>query len=86
MNKSKMLSAYKAVNNLKTGQSKTGSPEDQPKPLYRSEYDEKLIKEYHFAKFKKNLDLIQNSTELAELLEKEEWDEADIKKLLTTFR
>ena len=86
MNKSKMLSAYKTVNNLKADQSKSGTPEDQLKPLYRSEYDEKLIKEYHFAKFKKNLDLIQNSPELSELLEKEEWDEDDIKKLLATFR
>lgn len=86
MNKSKMLSAYKTVNNFRKEATEADNPQDQAKPLYRSEYDEKLIKEYHFAKFKKNLDLIQNSPELAELLEKSEWDEDDIQKLLATFR
>lgn len=86
MNKSKMLNAYKTVNNLKKTQvDETEASQEKPK-LYRSEYDEKLIKDYHFAKFQKNLDLIQNSPELAELLEKSEWDEEDINKLLATFR
>lgn len=86
MNKSKMLNTYKTVNNLKKSQAnEPGSSPNSPK-LYRSEYDEKLIKDYHFAKFQKNLDQIQNNPELAELFEKTEWNEEDIKTLLASFR
>lgn len=86
MNKSKMLNAYKTVNNLKKPQvDETEANQEKPK-LYRSEYDEKLIKDYHFAKFQKNLDQIQNNPKLAELLEETEWNEEDIKALLATFR
>lgn len=86
MNKSKMLNAYKTVNNLKKPQAnEPDSSQNKPK-LYRSDYDEKLIKDYHFAKFQKNLDQIQNNPKLSELLEKPEWNEEDIKALLATFR
>lgn len=86
MNKSKMLNAYKAVNNLKKPQTSDITPSQNNPKLYRSEYDEKLIKDYHFAKFQKNLDQIQNNPELTELLEKTEWNEEDIKTLLANFR
>ncbi|MCO4784778.1 hypothetical protein [Marinomonas atlantica] len=86
MNKSKMLNAYKSVNNLKGRPQCKEEQEPKTPKIYRSEYDEKLIKEYHFAKFQKNLNLIQNNQEVAELLEKEEWDEEDIKTLLASFR
>lgn len=86
MNKSKMLNTYKTVNNLQTAK-KTSQEEDlHAKKIYRSEYDEKLIKEYHFAKFQKNLYQIQNNRDLAALLEKDEWSEEDMKTLLAAFR
>ncbi|WP_417552202.1 hypothetical protein [Marinomonas fungiae] len=86
MNKSKMLNAYKTVNNLKKPQTTEAHSDQSPARLYRSEYDEKLIKDYHFAKFQKNLDQIQNNPEVAKLLEKPEWNEEDIKTLLASFR
>lgn len=86
MNKSKMLNAYKSVNNLQGNKQIKEKKEPEEAKLYRSEYDEKLIKEYHFAKFQKNLDLLQNNKEMAELLKKDEWDEEDIKTLLASFR
>lgn len=86
MNKSKMLNAYKTVNNLKKPQTNEAHSDQSPARLYRSEYDEKLIKDYHFAKFQKNLDQIQNNPEVAKLLEKPEWNEEDIKTLLASFR
>ncbi|CUB02387.1 hypothetical protein [Marinomonas fungiae] len=86
MNKSKMLNAYKTVNNLKKPQTTEAHSDQSTARLYRSEYDEKLIKDYHFAKFQKNLDQIQNNPEVAKLLEKPEWNEEDIKTLLASFR
>ncbi|SBT18030.1 hypothetical protein MGA5115_02148 [Marinomonas gallaica] len=86
MNKSKMLNAYKSVNNLKGNPQPEEEKETKAPKIYRSEYDEKLIKEYHFAKFQKNLDLLQNNQEVIALLKKEEWDEEDIKTLLASFR
>lgn len=86
MNKSKMLSAYKTVNNLSKESKAIDENVSNKHQLYRSEYDEKLIKEYHFAKFRKNLDQIQNNKALAELLEKEHWSDEDIKTLLAAMR
>ena len=86
MNKSKMLSAYKTVNNLSKESKAIDENTSNKHQLYRSEYDEKLIKEYHFAKFRKNLDQIQNNKALAELLEKEHWSDEDIKTLLAAMR
>ncbi len=86
MNRSKMLNAYKTVNNLQSKSDATTGGNSQEKKIYRSEYDERLIKEYHFAKFQKNLHQIQNNKELAELLEKEDWSEEDMKTLLEAFR
>ncbi|RDL43865.1 hypothetical protein DN730_11830 [Marinomonas piezotolerans] len=86
MNKSKMLSAYKTVNNLSKESKTIDENVSNKHQLYRSEYDEKLIKEYHFAKFRKNLDQIQNNKALAELLEKEHWSDEDIKTLLAAMR
>ena len=85
-NKSKMLNAYKTVNNLKKASTNEADSSHSKPKLYRSEYDEKLIKDYHFAKFQKNLDQIQNNPALTELLEKTDWNEEDIKTLLATFR
>lgn len=86
MNKSKMLNTYKTVNNLQTKSSHSNEDNPPAKKIYRSEYDEKLIKEYHFAKFQKNLHQIQNNKDLAALLEKDDWNEEDMKTLLAAFR
>lgn len=86
MNKSKMLNTYKSVNKLNSPAQQEHKEDVQGHGIYRSEYDEKLIKEYHFAKFQKNLDQIQNNPELHEMLEKSEWEEADVQRLLALFR
>ncbi|TDO99660.1 hypothetical protein [Marinomonas balearica] len=59
---------------------------ENDKGLYRSDEDERLIKDYHFAKFQKNLDQIQNNQALQSLIDQEEWSEEDIKTLLANFR
>ncbi|MBM6550475.1 hypothetical protein [Marinomonas ostreistagni] len=86
MNKSKMLNAYKTVNKLKQASQPESDTQSAEPQLYRSDYDEKLIKEYHFAKFQKNLDQIQHNPELTELLEKAEWSDEDVQRLLALFR
>lgn len=82
MNKKQLLSTYKKIDAM--DQSDTASTEKAS--LYRSEYDERLIKDFHYAKFQKNLDNAQKSKALKELLEKEHWDETDTKKLLESLR
>ena len=82
MNKKQLLNTYKKIDAM--DQNKTGSAKKAS--LYRSEYDERLIKDFHYAKFQKNLDNAQKSKALKELLEKESWDETDTKKLLESLR
>ncbi|MFT6405194.1 hypothetical protein [Marinomonas primoryensis] len=82
MNKKQFLKTYKKIEAM--DQRETASTEKAS--LYRSEYDERLIKDFHYAKFQKNLDNAQKSEALKELLEKESWDETDTKKLLESLR
>ena len=77
MNRKKMLNAYRAVDKSASGTSHSKQPS-----IYRSEYDEKLIKDYHFAKFQRNHAELKHNSALKALLEKEEWDEEDIQTLL----
>gem|GEM_PF-6468843 len=76
-------STHQGHTNPKNQQQKENKNE---KDLYRSDQDEKLIKDYHYAKFQKNLDQIQNNQSLQSLIEKDEWSEDDIKTLLANFR
>lgn len=87
MNKRAFLKAYQDVKKL--------APEHQAEPLstetdkpkiYRSAEDEELIKSYHYAKFQKNLDQAKHHSDLKALVEKEEWDDEDTKKLLSMLR
>ncbi|ETX09891.1 hypothetical protein MUS1_05365 [Marinomonas ushuaiensis DSM 15871] len=82
MNKKQFLNTYKKIDSI----DKTKSEKIEKKPLYRSEQDERLIKDFHYAKFQKNLYNSQKSKELKDLLEKEDWDEKDTEKLLKTLR
>ncbi|SBS31494.1 hypothetical protein MSP8887_01974 [Marinomonas spartinae] len=86
MNKKDFLKTYNTINkmNLSTD-AKSDSSSKEPK-LYRSEQDEKLIKDMHYAKFQKNLHKTQQSDEFKTLIEKEEWDEQDMQKLLASLR
>ncbi|TPE48735.1 hypothetical protein FJM67_12930 [Maribrevibacterium harenarium] len=77
MNRQKMLNAYRAVDKSTSGTSHPKQPS-----IYRSEYDEKLIKDYHFAKFRRNHAELSHNPTLKALLEKAEWDEEDVQTLL----
>ncbi|GAB3477902.1 hypothetical protein [Marinomonas epiphytica] len=82
MNKKQFLKTYQSVQTLK----KPNNVESkQEKPLYRSLQDERLIKEMHYAKFLNNQNKIQQNKEFRSLVEKEEWDEDDIKTLLKSL-
>lgn len=83
MNKKDFLKTYQNIDKLKPTPDIT---EEQLKPIYRSLYDEKLIKEMHFAKFQKNLQQTQDNESLKRLLEKENWNEEDTKVLLKSLR
>jgi hypothetical protein len=83
MNKKDFLKTYQNIDKLK--QANVSNSESTP-PLYRSPYDEKLIKDMHFAKFQKNLQQTQENNSLKQLLEKEDWDEEDTKTLLKSLR
>ena len=83
MNKKAFLKTYQNIDKLKKAEEAKSDPTP---PLYRSSYDEKLIKEMHFAKFKKNLQQTQKNEALKQLLEKEEWDDEDTKTLLKSLR
>ncbi|ETI62458.1 hypothetical protein [Marinomonas profundimaris] len=82
MNKKQFLNTYKKIDAMEKAETKA----DDKKPLYRSEHDERLIKDFHYAKFQKNLDNAQKSDALKTLLEKENWDETDTEKLLESLR
>jgi len=49
-------------------------------PIYKSKRDEEVIKNYHYAKFQKNMHIIEKNTDLKALLDKEEWTDEDIKR------
>lgn len=85
MNKKAFLKAYQDVKKLDPKQAEKEEPE-QTNSLYRSQKDEELIKSYHFAKFQKNRHQAQNHPELQSLVEKEDWDDEDTKKLLKMMR
>ena len=82
MNKKQFLNTYKKISEMDEKQSQ--NPETSS--IYRSKYDEHLIKEYHYAKFQKNFHNIQQSKNLKSLLEKEEWDDKDTEQLLKSLR
>lgn len=82
MNKKQFLNTYKKIDSM----DKNKPDNIQGRPLYHSKQDERLIKDFHYAKFKKNLYNIQQSKTLKDLLKKEEWDEKDTEKLLSSLR
>lgn len=89
MIKKNFLNTYKQINQLNP---QTNSPDTSSEDtstsktnIYRSKEDERLIKEFHFAKFQKNLDNTKKNNKLKELLEKEEWNEEDVKALLASL-
>ncbi|WP_417559904.1 hypothetical protein [Marinomonas sp.] len=82
MNKKQFLNTYKKIDSL--NQERTEN--SQKRALYRSEHDERLIKDFHYAKFQKNLHNAQQNNTLKELLEKDNWSEEDTEKLLSSLR
>lgn len=82
MNKKAFLKAYQMVDKL-ADPIKTDTYESK---LYQSAKDEALIKEYHFAKFKKNLAQAQSHPDLQSLVNKDDWSEEDTQKLLAMLR
>jgi len=82
MNKKQFLNTYKNIDSM----DKSKSENLEKRPIYRSEQDERLIKDFHYAKFQKNLYNAQKSEMLKDLLEKEDWDEKDTEKLLKSLR
>ena len=82
MNKKQFLNTYKKIDSMNEKDPKS----IEKRPIYRSEQDERLIKDFHYAKFQKNLNNAQQSKALKDLLEKEDWDEKDTEKLLESLR
>lgn len=82
MNKKQLLNTYKKIDSF--NEKKVDSPVKPP--IYRSEYDERLIKDFHYAKFQKNLQNAQKSDTLKALLNKEDWSEEDTNTLLESLR
>ena len=82
MNKKQFLNTYKKIDAL---EKKKAQASEKP-TLYRSEHDERLIKDFHYAKFQKNLHNAQQSKTLKALLEKDNWTEEDTEKLLNSLR
>lgn len=82
MNKNQFLKTYKQIDSLE----KEAHIKHEKKPIYRSDYDERLIKDIHFAKFKKNLQVTQQNPTLKALLEKEVWTDEDTQELLKNLR
>lgn len=82
MNKKAFLKTYQMVNKL-ADPIKEDTYESK---LYQSAKDEALIKEYHFAKFQKNLSQAQSHPDLQSLVNKDDWSEEDTQKLLAMLR
>lgn len=87
MNKKAFLKAYQDINRLAGRQNDDSTKKASPtSKIYRSAKDEELIKNYHYAKFQKNLHQAENDPELKALVEKEEWSDDDIQRLLSLMR
>lgn len=80
MNKKQFLNTYKTIDSLSQDQTSNSEPS-----IYRSKQDERLIKDFHYARFQKNFDNIQNNDAFRDLLEKENWDTKDIQTLLESL-
>lgn len=80
MNKKQFLNTYKKIDSLPQDQTSNSEPS-----IYRSKQDERLIKDFHYARFQKNFDNIQNNDAFRDLLEKENWDTKDIQTLLESL-
>ncbi|RBO82262.1 hypothetical protein [Marinomonas aquiplantarum] len=89
MIKKQFLNTYKKINQLDPNNAKharQGSVPDEPSAnIYRSKEDEKLIKDFHYAKFQENLSKTKKNNKLKELIEKEDWNEEDVKALLDSL-
>jgi len=87
MNKKAFLKAYQTINQLAEREKQViNEPEAYASELYKSAEDEALIKEYHFAKFRKNLAQAQSHPDLQSLVNKDDWNEEDTQKLLAMLR
>jgi hypothetical protein len=82
MNKKQFLNTYKKIDSM----DKSKNQNIDKNPIYRSEQDERLIKDFHYAIFQKNLHNTKKNEALKGLLEKEDWDEKDTEKLLHSLR
>ncbi|MEP3351125.1 MAG: hypothetical protein ABJN96_14385 [Marinomonas sp.] len=81
MNKKHFLNTYKKIDSLDEDKTK----KTEQASLYRSEHDERLIKDFHYAKFQKNFNKVQQSDAFKSLLEKENWDDEDIQTFLNSL-
>ncbi|AEF54263.1 hypothetical protein [Marinomonas posidonica] len=89
MIKKHFLNTYKKINQLNpnhTSDAGHDTTHDEPSAnIYRSKKDEKLIKDFHYAKFQENLNKTKKNNKLKELIEKEDWNEEDVKALLDSL-
>ncbi|MCV2402350.1 hypothetical protein OFY17_05545 [Marinomonas sp. C2222] len=82
MNKKQFLNTYKKIGALHKKQEN----EVEKPSLYKTEHDEKLIKDFHFAQFQKNRDQLQDNPDFKALTDKDEWTEEDVQTLLKTLK
>lgn len=89
MIKKQFLNTYKKINQLDPNNAKNVRqdpiPDEPTANIYRSKEDEKLIKDFHYAKFQENLSKTKKNNKLKELIEKEDWNEEDVKALLDSL-
>lgn len=85
MNKKQFLNTYRKISGY-SAPTQAEPAAETSKPLYRSAQDEKLIKDLHYAKFQKNQKNLHENEELRLLIEKQEWDENDVKALLRSLK
>ncbi|KZN14805.1 hypothetical protein [Marinomonas sp. TW1] len=86
MIKKQFLNTYKKINQLDPKNVRQDPIPDEPTAnIYRSKEDEKLIKDFHYAKFQENLSKTKKNNKLKILIKKDEWDEEDVKALLDSL-
>lgn len=82
ISKKAFLKTYQDINKL----NKLNKNTQDHNPIYKSKRDEELIKDYHYAKFQKNAQIIAENNNLKTLLDKEEWTDEDTKEFFNQLK
>lgn len=84
--KKQFLKSYQEIDKLSKNTNAPDKKDVDNLSIYKSKEDEKIIKDYHYAKFQKNLHMANNDDTLKKLALKDEWSQDDIQDFLSILK